>query len=134
MKLERIVKRFYDELEDGKIMGKVCPVCKAVEFPPKIACTSCGNFETEWMEMSGEGMVTNFVLPSGIVNPRTDPLKPFVLAIVKLKEGVEINALVRGITRENSDELLGKLPLPVKAAIVQREGYKSVVYDLVTEQ
>ena len=131
MKLERIVKRFYDELENGKIMGKKCPVCGAVEFPPKIACTACGNFETDWIEMSGNGEVTNFVLPSGLVSPRTDCLKPFAFGIVKLEEGLEINAVVRGITTENKEELLAKLPLPVKADIVQREGYKSVVYNLI---
>jgi hypothetical protein len=27
----------------------------------------------------------------------------------------------------------GKLPLPVKAAIYQRDGYKTVVFDLVEE-
>ena len=133
MKLERIVKRFYDELDEGRIMGRKCPVCGAVEFPPKIACTSCGNFETGWVEMSGRGVVTEFILTSGMAHPRIDILQPCAFGCVTLEEGVEINAVVRGITAENAAGLRARLPLPVKARIVQREGYKSVVYDLVTE-
>ncbi len=131
MKLERIVKRFYDELDEGRIMGRKCPVCGAVEFPPKIACTACGNFETEWVEMSGKGMMTEFIMTSGMAHPRVEQLQPCAFACVTVEEGAEINAVVRGITPENAEELRARLPLPVKACIVQREGYKSVVYDLV---
>ena len=58
VKLERIVKKYYDFLEEGKIMGRVCPQCKAVEWPPVYACNACGNMETEWQEIDGEAEIT----------------------------------------------------------------------------
>ncbi|MCQ2511950.1 MAG: zinc ribbon domain-containing protein [Lachnospiraceae bacterium] len=131
MKLECIVRKFYDELNNGKIMGRRCTACGAVEFPPRIACNECGNFETEWVEMSGDGMVTDIISVSPIANPRVHELDPCAFGVIRLKEGKEINAVVRGVTSENEEELQSKLPLPVKAAIVQRKGYCSVVYDLV---
>lgn len=133
MKYERIVKRFYDELENGKILARKCPKCGAVEFPPRIACNACGNFETEWVETTEKGVVTNFILTSGMAHPRIDVFKPCVFGFVKLEEGPEISALVCGIEPEEEAELKARLPLPVKARIVQRDGYKSVVYDFVRE-
>lgn len=131
MELERIVKRFYDELENGKILGRKCVKCSAVQFPPVIACTTCGCFETAWTELSGQGEVTELVLPSGMAHPRIDAFKPCAFGLVKLAEGPELNALVCGVSSENEEEIQAKLPLPVKARIVQRDGYKSVVYDLI---
>lgn len=129
-KLEPIVKHYYDELENGRIMGRQCPRCGAVMFPPLIACTACGCFDMEWVELSGEGMVTDAILPTAMAHPRIDAYKPCVFGCVTLKEGPEINALVCGISEENEAEIQAALPLPVKARIVQREGYKTLVYDL----
>lgn len=134
MKMERIVKHFYDELESGKIMGRKCKECGAVEFPPVIACNSCGHFEMDWIEMSGKGVITQIVLPSQMSDPQCEVFQPYGLCCVKPEEdGREINAIVRGITPEAKDELEARLPLPVKASIFQRDGFKVVVYDLVND-
>ena len=66
VKLERIVKTFYDKLEEGKIMGRKCPECGAVEFPPVYACNTCGCMETEWYEISGKGVMHSIVLPAAL--------------------------------------------------------------------
>ena len=36
IKMERIVQRYYEELENGKIMGRKCPACGAIQFPPEL--------------------------------------------------------------------------------------------------
>lgn len=134
MKLECITRHFYDELDQGRIVGRKCPVCGNIEFPPHPACNACGNLETEWVELSGKGVVTGLILASGMPNKRMDILRPCAFGVIELEEGGdEFNAVVRGVTEEKEPELQKKLPLPVKAAIVQREGYKSVVFDIVTE-
>ena len=134
MKLERIVKRFYDELDNGKIMGRKCQACGAVEFPPKPACTTCGHFEMDWIEMSGKGVVDFFVLPAQILShPQTEVFKPYALGSVTMEEGPKVNLIVRGIRPEDEKELRAKLPLPVKASTFQRDGFKIVVTDLVTD-
>ena len=55
IKLEKVVQTFYDSLEEGKILGRKCPVCGNVEFPPVYACNACGNYETEWVEIVQTG-------------------------------------------------------------------------------
>ena len=34
IKLEKVVEKFYQNLEEGKITGRKCCACGAVEFPP----------------------------------------------------------------------------------------------------
>ena len=134
VKLERIVKTFYDNLEEGKIMGRKCPDCGAVEFPPVHACNTCGCMETEWVEISGKGVAHSIVLPAALsTKPDYADLKPYAYCEVELEEGSRLNAVVRGINKKKRKELLDKLPVPVKAAIYQRDGYKTVVFDLVEE-
>lgn len=134
MKMEYIVKRFYDELEKGKIMGRKCKECGAVEFPPVIACNTCGHFEMDWVEMSGNGVVTEIVMPSKMTPPGHDVFKPFGICCVKVEEGREINAIVRGIPDEVDDNFKSSLPLPVKARIFQLEKYKTVIFELDIQQ
>ncbi|CUQ48174.1 Predicted nucleic-acid-binding protein containing a Zn-ribbon [Dorea longicatena] len=50
IKLEKVVEKFYLGLEEGKILGRKCPKCGHVEFPPVYACNNCGNYETEWYQ------------------------------------------------------------------------------------
>ena len=64
VKLERIVKTYYENLEQGKILGRKCPKCGNVEFPPVYACNACGNLETEWYEISGNATMHSIVTVS----------------------------------------------------------------------
>ena len=139
IKLEKVVEKFYLALEEGKILGRKCPVCGAVEFPPVYACNSCGNLETEWYEISGNATMHSIVLPAALSSkPEYDNLgkRNFAYGEVVLEEGARLNAVVRGINKKKRKEIMeaGKLPVPVKAAIFEREaGYKTVVFDLVEE-
>ena len=39
---EHIVEKFWNGLKDGVIYGRKCKECGAIEFPPHLACNSCG--------------------------------------------------------------------------------------------
>lgn len=131
MAYEKIVKRFYDELENGKMMGKKCTRCGAVEFPPYLVCNSCGNLDLEWVEISGKAVVTNCWLPAMMsTQPQNECFQPYAFANVKLEEGTEFNSIVCGISRKNIDDVLANLPYPCTARIAKRDGYSMVVFDL----
>ncbi len=139
IKLEKVAEKFYQSLEEGHIMGRKCPACGAVEFPPVYACNTCGNLETEWYEISGNAVMHSIVLPAALSSkPEYDNLgkRNFAYGEIELEEGTLVNGVVRGINKKKRKEILeaGKLPVPVKAAIFQREGgYKTVVFDLIEE-
>ena len=129
--LEKVVQGFYDRLEEGKICGRKCPKCGAVEFPPVYACNSCGSFETEWYEISGNAKMHSIVMPAALSSkPEYKAMGKFAYGEIELEEGSRLNAVVRGISKKSRKELLDKLPLDVHAAIYQRDGYKTVVFDL----
>ena len=64
MELERVVKRYYDGLEEGIIWGRRCLECGAIEFPPHYACNTCGYHATEWVQLSGHGWLKTVILPA----------------------------------------------------------------------
>lgn len=131
---ELIVKKFYDALDEGKILGRKCPECGHIEFPPYLACNECGNFEDlEWVEIPGTGIATDLV-PCPMIF--TDPFfaeatkGQYVLASVKPDGSDEYSVPLVGVSPEQVPELTAKLPLPVKASIFQDNGYKFVVWEL----
>lgn len=134
IKLEKVVETFYQGLEEGKILGRRCPKCGAVEFPPVYACNSCGSLETEWVEISGKAKLHSMVLPAALSSkPEYKALGKYCYGEVELEEGSRLNAVVRGINRKKRKELLDKLPVPCHAVIYQRDGYKTVIFDLDEE-
>ncbi len=136
IKLEKVVEKFYQGLEEGKFLGRKCPVCGAVEFPPVYACNTCGNLETEWVEISGKGKLKSIVMPAALsTKPEYAQLGAFAYGEVEIEEGACFNAVVRGITKKKRKEIMenGKLPVPVHAETFQRDGYKTVVFVLDEE-
>ena len=135
VKLEKIVQKFYDSLEEGKIMGRKCTKCGAMEFPPVYACNSCGCMDLEWTEISGKAKMHSIVMPAALSSkPEYKALGQYAYGEVELEEGSRLNAVVRGISRKKRKELLDKLPVNCHAAIYQRDGYKTVVFDLDEDQ
>ncbi|MCF0229357.1 MAG: hypothetical protein HUJ76_06650 [Parasporobacterium sp.] len=131
VKLERIVKTYYDNLEQGKITARKCKDCGAIEWPPLLACNTCGSTEMEWIEIEAKGKMLQFVMSSPITRrPEMEDIKPYVLAVVQIDEGPAVNAMVRGITRKNKKLIESKLPYPVHATIVPRDGYSTVIFDI----
>ena len=136
IKLEKVTQTFYENLEEGKILGRKCPKCGAVEFPPVYACNSCGCWDMEWVEISGKAKMHSIVMPAPLsTKPEYKALGKYAYGEIELEEGSRFNGVVRGMTKKKRKQFLeeGKLPLPVKAAIYQRDGYKTVVFDLIEE-
>ena len=132
VKLERIVKTYYDKLDEGKIMGRKCKDCGALEWPPLLGCNTCGSTEMEWVEISGKAKLVQFVMPSPITRkPEMDFIKPYALGVVELPEGPAVNVMIRGIDRKNKDIVREQMPVDCHATIVQKdEDYKTVIFDL----
>lgn len=130
MKPDLTVKKYYDALENGDILGRKCSDCGNVEWPPVYSCNECGGHHTEWIEMSGEAEVTEFLPPAGALN-QVKEFMPYAVGYVRLKEGPVVNNIIQGITKENAEDLRKQLPLPVKAKIVKmEEGYSRVLFTI----
>ena len=134
VKLEKVVEKFYEGLEDGKFFGRKCKECGAVEFPPVYACNTCGCMDMEWVEISGKAVMKSIVMPAALSSkPVYSQMGPIAYGEVEIEEGASFNAVVKGINKKKRKELLEKLPVPVHAEIFQRDGYKTVVFALDEE-
>ncbi len=136
--MEPIVKKFYAGLEEGKYLARKCTECGAVEFPPHLACNTCGYHETEWCEVSGHGHIMSFTMPG----PQND--KPYLSALgkyaygsVELDEGAQYTYVIFGITKKNAPEIRRRImageKVGVTAGTIDREGYKELVFHLDEE-
>lgn len=133
IELEKVVETFYKNLEKGKIIGKRCKKCGAVEFPPVYACNSCGCWDMEWVEISGKAKMRSIVMPAPLsMKPEYKAMGKFAYGEIELEEGTLLNGVVRGINKKKRREILDAdaLPVNVHAAIYQRDGFKTVVFDL----
>ncbi len=135
MKLyETVVKKWYDALEEGKLVGFKCKRCNAYEFPPVYCCNNCSSTDMEWSEISGNGKMIDFVLPNAMTaKPYNDHLMPYCMGSVELEEGPFFSALVCGVSKKNKQEMNKKLPIPVKMEIEQRDGFKTVIFRIVEQ-
>lgn len=131
---EAVTKKFYDALEEGKVMGRKCPECGHVEFPPYIACNDCGSLETEWVDLTeAPAVATSLVAPSMLFG---DPefneryASNYCFATVQVEGADEYNTCVVDITPERREELSRQVPVPVVPEIVQEDGYKMVFWKL----
>ena len=132
IKLEKVVKTYYDSLEKGIVLGRKCPKCGNVEWPPVYACNACGSYETEWYEMSGKGVLTTLIMPTVMsFKPALKDLEPYAYGSVTCEEGPERNVMVRGVTKKNEAYIREHMPYPVHMEIVQRDGYKTAIFAIV---
>ena len=129
VKLERLVKTYYESLGKGVVLGRKCPKCGAVEWPPVYACNACGSLETEWYEMSGKGEIQMLIMPTVMsFKPAYKDLEPYAYGAVKTAEGPERNVMILGVTKKNEKYIREHMPYPVHMQIVQRDGYKTAVF------
>jgi len=88
------IKKFFEEMKNGKLLATKCPKCGRIYFPPQKDCPKCMS-DTEWMELKREGVLETltviFVKP-----PSYSDYDPYTVAIAKLDDGVRIMAWLKG--------------------------------------
>lgn len=133
---EPIVKTYYDALEEGKILARVCPECGATNFPPMPICQECSHIGTEWRELSGKATLLSFgavieMHAWAILRENLAPEdKPICWGELELEEGIHTTGVV--IVGNDVDAVRAKLPLPVQAEIFQDDGFKTVIFRVVS--
>lgn len=133
--MEPIVKKFYDGVAQGKYLGRKCTECGAIEFPPHIACNTCGHADTEWVELSGKGKLMSFVIP-GIQNdkPYLKAIAPYGYGAVQLDEGPVYTFVVfassKKVVKGLQDRLHAGEEIRVHAKPIEREGWSQLCFEL----
>ncbi len=87
---------FWQGARESKLMIQRCARCGRAIFYPRLACPFCLSEGLNWVEASGKGTVYTFSVvknnaPSAFLNDM-----PFVIAVVKLEEGVQMMTNIVG--------------------------------------
>lgn len=128
--MEPYVKKWYDYLDAGKLMGMKCKHCGSYEFPPVPVCNSCSGTDLEWAEMSGEGKLVSFSA-NILVDPPFAEYGPTLQGVIQLSEGPTFISWIVGTGLDQEADLFQKLPVAVKMEIQARDKYKYPVFRIV---
>ena len=134
LKLERIVKTYYDALEEGKVLGRKCPACGHVEFPPYLACNECGNLDTEWVDLTNTRAHIKQILPPLNIFPEREFKAKhggYIPISVQIDNADPCNTSLIHIDGDRYQELHDNLEnVIVKPCIVQDEDTKICLWVL----
>ncbi|MFX0074506.1 MAG: Zn-ribbon domain-containing OB-fold protein [Candidatus Hermodarchaeota archaeon] len=86
----RYLDKFYDNLEQKKVIGNKCSMCGAVFVPPRKICGKCNlviPLEKNWVELPDTGTLLNYTITPYRVNDRTHrKAKDLLLGMVQIDE------------------------------------------------
>ncbi|ACL05075.1 protein of unknown function DUF35 [Desulfatibacillum aliphaticivorans] len=91
---------FWDGTRQGKLLIQHCKECQANIFYPRLFCPECHSDQLDWVESAGKGAVYSYTVvynnsPSAFLQD-----VPYVVAIVKLDEGVRMCTNIVGCEPE----------------------------------
>jgi len=93
------IDSFYKLLGEGKLMASRCRSCGKLLVPPRPLCPSCYGTDMEWVELKGEGTVESFTVIH-VAPPQFAEEVPYVVALVRLDEGVRLPGRLVGVEPE----------------------------------
>ncbi len=101
---------FWDATREHRLIIQQCGDCKAHVFYPRIVCPSCGEDALGWVEASGRGTVYSFTVVHNNAPSAFAPDTPFVIAVIRLEEGVQ---MLSNVVDYDPDELVCDMPVEV---------------------
>jgi uncharacterized OB-fold protein len=106
----RYLDKFYDNLENKKVVGNKCSKCSAVFVPPRKVCGKCNvtlPLEENWVELLDTGTVLNYTITPYRVNDRTHrKAKNLLLGMVQI-DGSDTSIVYRLLNLEPSEVKIG---------------------------
>ena len=122
------VKRFFEALEEGKMLATRCSRCGAAYFPPQADCSSCGSSDMEWFEINGRGRLLTYSVIN--VKPETYSSFPdYIVGVARLEEGFNVLAWV-----DCSDPKKLRRGMPVRLEVKKRDRDGLFSYYIVPEK
>jgi len=89
---ETKVKDFVNYLEQGKIMGTQCRICKKIYFPPQMDCNNCYSKDSMvWREIVNEWTLITYTTAHFAPTGFEDDV-PYILAVAESPEGIRLFA------------------------------------------
>lgn len=106
----RYLDKFFDNLENKKLVGNKCPKCGDVFVPPRKICGKCNvviALEENWVDLPDTGILKNYTITPYRVNDRTDrKTKNLLLGMIQI-DGSDTSIVYRLLNLEPSEVKIG---------------------------
>jgi uncharacterized OB-fold protein len=87
---------FWEGTRAGKLLIQHCQACARNIFYPRLYCPFCLSDQLDWIEGSGRGIIYTFSVVENNAPSAFAPDMPYVIAIVRLEEGVQMMTNIVG--------------------------------------
>jgi uncharacterized protein len=87
--------RFWEALADGRFVTTKCGDCGKLTFPPQVDCPECMSGNATWVDLERTAELVTFTYVQITPTSFADH-DPYVVAIGRLKEGVNVLAWLEG--------------------------------------
>src|SRR5438309_11985833 len=98
------IPRFWREIGSRyNLYGSKCGNCGTLDFPPRTVCPECGRRsfgKMERVKLKGNGTVVSFSVIHD-APAAYEMMKPYVLAIVEMEEGVRLTSQIIDVNHES---------------------------------
>jgi uncharacterized OB-fold protein len=102
-------RKFFDAIEDKRILGKQCPECGATFVPPQSVCVECYVETDEWVEVEQHGVVESYTVCFFDFSDNL-PEPPYITAAIRVDDSdICMLHFIDDIEYDGHDELVEKL-------------------------
>ena len=91
---------FWEACKRHELLIQQCENCGAKIFYPKLFCPQCLSSDLRWIQASGKGKVYTFTTVYGYQPKDFVQDVPYVVAVIRLEEGVQMMANIVGCSPE----------------------------------
>jgi len=92
---------YWDACQRHELLIQRCSNCGALQFYPRNLCTGCGSNSLGWVTASGHGKVLSRTIVRRAVSAAYADDVPYVIALIKLQEGVVMMSKIVGCEPES---------------------------------
>lgn len=118
---------YWKAASEGKLLIQRCPACENHQYYARPMCLACGERNPDWVSASGKGTVWSFTTVHR--GPYEDLPTPYVVALVRLEEGVVLLSHIVGTDPEQV-----RCDLPVELMFQDfRDGVRLPVFRIQQE-
>ena len=92
---------YWEAAKQHKLLLQYCPDCAKHVFYPRLYCPHCDSDRLEWVEACGRGKVYSYTVVRNNAPSTFSADMPYVIAVVKLEEGVQMMTNIVGCSPED---------------------------------
>lgn len=111
-------KAFWEGCKRHELLIQRCGDCGTFRHPPRLICHECSSWNTEWVKITGRGIVYSYIVVRNHRNPAFE--KDLPIALIELSNAGQVR-MVSNLVECKPDDI--KIGMPVE-----------VVFDDVTDE